>query len=1334
MNQEQAYATWEEIYGDTEVAYDYASHPIHKSDFQNASSPYGWDVERIQPYDARLQNLIPASLRTISMRGGKTSFRIGKASFEVRRGKRYGTFALYDITDRNHPLDMTPSEENQDPEFNRNRLHLIVNGKETASTSFTLKNPEQIFESVFDTDSHSFSALEKKEENLSDVQEEVKVEEKIEEENPEEASSENVTEESKPEEETPSDEENKVEESSAPEAEETPVEQETETVPFVEAQSEEKAVEETSSTEEEGTEEETSKEENNAEKTSAPEQVETTENEALEQEVEVETASRVEAETSEESVTEETQAEEENVPEESVESESETEESAPAEQAQEETTSVVETESAPVSEPSEGDKKKIEELQARVDSLEKENNEYTNKINELNVVLSSLKQQNHDLLVAKENGDNERERLMQEKNSAEEEKQKAEKKLQETLASQQENLSQILNADQALKDEVKRLQNENQNVKNEKDALNSELQDTKESNISLSSQLNDLQGKLGEAISPEKEKEYQDQIASLTKEKEELEASKKEAEDKVHSLEEEKQNSASTYDSSLQEKETKLSSLEKQLVDLANINKEKEEKLVLLSSQLEAKEKELSALILDEEAKATQNSEQEKSYAAEKVALIAERDSLKQEKDALAQEKETLTSSLAEKDQSIASYQETISTLQKEKEESEKKNQELQSLKEQLDALTKEKETLSASLTEKDKNIATYQENISALQKEKEESEKKNQELTSSLSATQQTESSKDQELQSLKEQLDSLTKEKESLEQEKQNLLTEKENQTKAYEALKADHQQLEAQSQMVADQVNTAQFEADKLQTQVNQLQQSKKEDEDKLEEYQAEKENDEKEIQDLKTALETSKQAMIVAESARDVAKDNANRTVARNQALNDQITDLNHQLNEKDVKISSLKDEYERQLKEKTGEILSLTAERDDARVLATFTAAGGDKEKVREMEKACEEEHLPIVADNVRLMLSRHPEWRQKENENILSVPDATEVDSSTIAPLSATEVIREDTTSLDKERARKEKAFSFYAEKYGDDKPIVSDFAGRYFRRIDFGRSDSRYGWDFVLFNPKEMETKENVLIANLRSLKDFRSEGQFVTNGHSFNVVNDGGKYKILASDYIADPFNYEDALNVTIANENTTSPLIYIFLKAIGVHSANPDPKGIKEFFSLIDRTVKRACPQSFIEMKTTLGQSGQNIVFLTFDGAIDGAYKEALDYAVLLNSYRRQFYKQNILNAIIVLDEVPVPFSKRHLDFDNLLRETGDVELRALRYEFNMSVVNSTLKRTIHIGPSILDKLPLNQESLVPSQIGQGQFATLYNFKGSFKVYNVVYSLDNNSESNE
>ncbi len=1288
MNQEQAYATWEEIYGDTEVAYDYASHPIHKSDFQNASSPYGWDVERIQPYDARPQNLIPASLRTISMRGGKTSFRIGKASFEVRRGKRYGTFALYDITDRNHPLDMTPNEENQDPEFNRNRLHLIVSGKETASTSFTLKNPEQIFESVFDTDSHSFSAPEKKEEeNLSDVQEEVKVEEKIEEEKPEEASSENVTEESKPgeetfsateteaTEETPSDEGNKVEEASAPEAKETPVEQETETVPSVEAQPEKKE-EETSSTEAEGVEEETSKEENNVEKAAASEQTETTENEALEQEPEVETASRGEAETSEESVPEEAQSEEENVPEESVESEPETEKSAPVEQAQEE------TESAPVSEPSEEDKKKIEELQARVDFLEKENNEYTNKVNELNVVLSSLKQQNHDLLVAKENGDNERERLMQEKNSAEEEKQKAEEKLHETLASQQENLSQILNADQALKDEVKRLQNENQNVKNEKDALNSELQDTKESNISLSSQLNDLQGKLGEAISPEKEKEYQDQIASLAKEKEELEASKKEAEDKVHSLEEEKQNSASTYDSSLQEKETKLSSLEKQLADLANINKEKEEKLVLLSSQLEAKEKELSALILDEEAKATQNSEQEKSYAAEKVALIAERDSLKQEKDALAQEKETLTSSLAEKDQSIASYQETISTLQK----------------------------------------------------EKEESEKKNQELTSDLSSAQQTESSKNQELLSLKEQLDSLTKEKESLEQEKQNLLTEKENQTKAYEALKADHQQLEAQSQMVADQVNTAQFEADKLQTQVNQLQQSKKEDESKLEEYQAEKEHDEKEIQDLKTALETSKQAMIAAESARDVAKDNANRTVARNQALNDQITDLNHQLNEKDVKISSLKDEYERQLKEKTGEILSLTAERDDARVLATFTAAGGDKEKVREMEKACEEEHLPIVADNVRLMLSRHPEWRQKENENILSVPDATEVDSSTIAPLSATEVIREDTTSLDKERARKEKAFSFYAEKYGDDKPIVSDFAGRYFRRIDFGRSDSRYGWDFVLFNPKEMETKENVLIANLRSLKDFRSEGQFVTNGHSFNVVNDDGKYKILASDYIADPFNYEDALNVTIANENTTSPLIYIFLKAIGVHSANPDPKGIKEFFSLIDRTVKRACPQSFIEMKTTLGQSGQNIVFLTFDGAIDGAYKEALDYAVLLNSYRRQFYKQNILNAIIVLDEVPVPFSKRHLDFDNLLRETGDVELRALRYEFNMSVVNSTLKRTIHIGPSILDKLPLNQESLVPSQIGQGQFATLYNFKGSFKVYNVVYSLDNNSESNE
>ena len=174
--------------------------------------------------------------------------------------------------------------------------------------------------------------------------------------------------------------------------------------------------------------------------------------------------------------------------------------------------------------------------------------------------------------------------------------------------------------------------------------------------------------------------------------------------------------------------------------------------------------------------------------------------------------------------------------------------------------------------------------------------------------------------------------------------------------------------------------------------------------------------------------------------------------------------------------------------------------------------------------------------------------------------------------------------------------------------------------------------------------------------------------------------------------------------------------------------------EFFDLLDRTLKRCCPLSYIEMKTVIGNGKGNYAFITFDGSVPEAYQEALNYAVLVNSYRREYRMHGKLNAAIVLNEIEVEFSKRHLDFDALIAESHDDELRALRYEFNMTVINSTIKRTIHIGPKILDKLPLDQNLLKPSQIGKGNYASIYPFKGEFKVYNFVYSLTHREENSE
>ena len=158
MEKEQAFKIWEKIFGDKEVAYDYASHPMKKEDFQKEDSYYSWDIDKKQPYLVRDDNYIPSSLNTMSFRNGKSTFKVGNNLFEVRKGKVYGTFSIYDITDRNHPLNMDPTEENQDPEFNKKRFHEIATSYHGAS-----KDPRFLVPTMSSIEKHVFD------DNLSDV-------------------------------------------------------------------------------------------------------------------------------------------------------------------------------------------------------------------------------------------------------------------------------------------------------------------------------------------------------------------------------------------------------------------------------------------------------------------------------------------------------------------------------------------------------------------------------------------------------------------------------------------------------------------------------------------------------------------------------------------------------------------------------------------------------------------------------------------------------------------------------------------------------------------------------------------------------------------------------------------------------------------------------------------------------------------------------------------------------------------------------------------------------------------------------------------------------------
>ena len=100
---------------------------------------------------------------------------------------------------------------------------------------------------------------------------------------------------------------------------------------------------------------------------------------------------------------------------------------------------------------------------------------------------------------------------------------------------------------------------------------------------------------------------------------------------------------------------------------------------------------------------------------------------------------------------------------------------------------------------------------------------------------------------------------------------------------------------------------------------------------------------------------------------------------------------------------------------------------------------------------------------------------------------------------------------------------------------------------------------------------------------------------------------------------------------------------------------------------------------------------------------------------------------LNAILVLDQVMLPFSYRHLTFENRLTETNDSDRRAVYYHLlQVSRIDSTIKRTIHIGPEILPRLNIPKERLGESKFINANFALIYNFKENYVLYNYGYEI--------
>ncbi len=1067
MEKERAYEIWTNLFGDVDVAYDFASHPMRKADFQNKDSHYGWDIDEKKPFLSQESNLLPCSLNTMGFRQGKSSFKVGNHLFEVRKGRQYGTFSIYDITERNNPINMDPTEENQNPEYNRKRFHEIAVSRNNITPGFHIPSLKSIQDNVINEkiaaqDDFFFEDEEEKEEILTP---EVTMTEKpVQEEQP---TIEKQAEEPKEmvQEETPSVEENK-----ATEEETTVMEEPAEEVSSLVVEEPMEAVQE------EKTSEEPAKEEKNPiEKPS------------------MEAATPI--------LEEHPLLEDESL-----------------DDIQEEMPSGEENASANTFEEAKDISFIIEDLKKKIEQNEKE--------------IASLKENKESLEYEKTSLENENQQVKEEN-----------ERIQKGIEENQKQIQDILSANEALKNEICELSNQREEknssyetLKQEKEQLENELSLSKESNVLLSGQINELQ---------EKENAAQMSLSSLEKEKAEL--------------------------------EEKILSLNSQFEEIKNQEEEKDK----VSS--------------DKTNEILSEMNQLKNDLQEKEIIIS---SLTQEKEEMKLQKESLENSLQEE----KGRQEEA---QKKYDELLQKNQELEANYNQLTAQSELSSDQMASVNEENQNLSNQ---IKELNAQLEESNKANQDILFEKDSLVR-------QMNENKEKVLSLNSELEYIKNEKMQLSADK---TLLNERI----------DQMKSDQELTQKKNADSLSSLQN-------------------------EIDSYKSEIETLK--------------------------------------NEKNL------------IQDK-----------------ALYLSLNGKEESFLTLRNALLGQSLPFDEENILSSFKEHPEWKKEFLEGIKPIQGEASL------------VLKEEVSYTKEDKERKKKALNYYDQIFSMEKSEVSDFAGRFIRMTDYQNRNSDYGWDFFLLDPNGGETNDNIAIANLKSIADYHFDVPFKTNGNEFIVKKIGEKNKILSSDYISDPYDFSQALRVTKKNQEKKSPLIYLFVKILGVSQAQPEKEALMEFFDLMDCTVKRICPTSFVEMKTVLGNG--NYAFVTFSSNEKDAYREVLDYAVLLNSYRREYRSREKLNAVIVLNEVDVEFSKRHLDYDALLNETKDDELRTLRYEFNLAVINSTIKRTIHIGPRILDKLPLDQNMLKPSNIGQGNFAKMYRFNKEFKIYNFIYSLTHKEEENQ
>lgn len=580
-----------------------------------------------------------------------------------------------------------------------------------------------------------------------------------------------------------------------------------------------------------------------------------------------------------------------------------------------------------------------------------------------------------------------------------------------------------------------------------------------------------------------------------------------------------------------------------------------------------------------------------------------------------------------------------------------------------------------------------------------------------------------EEKYQRLLQEKDELSTEKERLSREKEELLQrtsldeEKSEEslrllTQEKQDLASRNQELQKKTEELIAELSGLKEEFQKLEQEKAQEEDRKIQDEKRREEEKAREEEQKKELEESARKEREEQEAEITS----------LNEKSLQNEAL---LVSKDSEIQKLGEENATLREEFERCQEEKEklqGQKEELEKEKNRLKEIQLVLRLSGKEESYPAIKSELEERGFAYDAENVEAVLSRHPEYLKEETGKVFYSPKASESHEETITKAKVEELGREEVRERilqSQEKGLAEKLF----QQQGRGKESFTDFAGRRVDRDFYLDSENPQGWDVF---PLE---EGNGLVVNLATLKEIKTDHPFVANHHLFELVQKEGKKTLISKETVVNPYDLLGAIEISQENSARKGALIYLYVKAVGTSTSFADRKELSIFFDLLDRTAKRCCPLSYLQMEVENQKFDH--AFLTFDGTIEGAYKEIFDYAILVNSYRDAFRKRGKMDAVLVLDELLVTPGQRHDCYERLCVETKDPALNVTRLNLCLSgVVSTPIKRTLHIGPAILDKVPIDKGQLKVSRLGQE--LTKEGAEGkAYMECNFIYTLDGSAQ---